>query len=187
MTRAEGEFAALGAGEAASRIDAGIALFDRLGWPLAGFVPPAWLMSDGTRAAIEARVHRFSYVSVRAGIYRLPEWRFVRTANLCYSPTSVARRAYSRLAIARDLERAHAGMLLRITLHPQDAREPSVMRHWERVIRQVAATRQLTTKRDWIAELRQPTARVPLQRRGEPCALESAPASSEPAAPPATS
>src|SRR4051794_30809843 len=97
-TRAEGEFAALTAEDAARRIRAGVTMFETLAWPLAGFVPPAWLMSAGTRDAIDACGHRFSYVSVRNGLYLLPEWRFVRTANLCYSPTSAVRRAYSRLA-----------------------------------------------------------------------------------------
>ena len=160
LTRREGEFAALGAEDATRRIRAGIAMFDILGWPLAGFVPPAWLMSAGTRDAIDACGHRFSYASVRKGLYLLPEWRFVRTANLCYSPTSAMRRAYSRLAIAMELRRADADMLLRITLHPQDAREPAVLRHWARVIAAAAATRRLTTKRDWMAAFRPPVARA---------------------------
>jgi uncharacterized protein len=186
LTRAEGEFAALTSDEAAPRIRAGIAMFESLGWPLAGFVPPAWLMSAGTRDALDACRHRFTYVSVRNGIYCLPEWRLVRTANLCYSPTSALRRAYSRMAIARELRRADATTLLRITLHPQDAREPAVLRHWERVIGEVAAVRRLTTKRDWVAALRPPAVREPSNQRGEQCESAYAP-SSEPSARPAIS
>jgi len=160
LTRSEGEFAALSEEDASRRISAGIAMFDSLGWPLAGFVPPAWLMSAGTRDAIDACGHRFSYASVKNGLYLLPEWRFIGTANLCYSATSAARRAYSRLAIAMEQRHADIDTLLRITLHPQDAREPAVLRHWARVIAAVAATRRLTTKRDWVAAFRPPVARA---------------------------
>lgn len=169
LTRAEGEFAALASEDAARRIAAGIAMFETLGWPLDGFVPPAWLMSAGTRDAIDACGHRFSYVSVRNGFYLLPEWRFVRTANLCYSPTSALRRAYSRLAIAMELHRADAATLLRITLHPQDAREPAVLRHWARVITKATATRRVTTKRDWVAAFRPPAMREASNLVGERC------------------
>ncbi len=178
LTRSEGEFAALSAEDATRRILAGIAMFDTLGWPLAGFVPPAWLMSAGTRDAIDACGHRFSYASDKKGLYLLPEWRFVRTANLCYSPTSAVRRAYSRLAIAVELGRADADTLLRITLHPQDAREPAVLRYWARVIGEAAATRRLTTKRDWVAAFRPPVAlpvsNPPGQRRESACAASPA-------------
>ena len=43
-TRSEGEFWALPEAEASRRIDAGIAWFQEHGWPLAGFVAPAWLL-----------------------------------------------------------------------------------------------------------------------------------------------
>ncbi len=151
LTRSEGEFAALPGAEAARRIAAGVALFAKLGWPLSGFVPPAWLMNVQTRRAIDSGAYPFRYVSVRGGLFRLPGWNFIRTANLCYSPTNAARRAYSRIAIARELFRARDGkMLLRVTLHPQDAREPVVMRHWERLIGELQSTRRFTTKRDFV-------------------------------------
>ena len=156
LTRSEGEFAALPRGEAARRIADGVALFAKLGWPLTGFVPPAWLMNPETRHAIEDAAHPVRYVSVRGGLFRLPEWHYVRTANLCYSPTSAARRTYSRMAIAHELGRAgdDATTLLRITLHPQDVRERDVLRHWERLIGEVQSTRRLTTKCDFIASTR---------------------------------
>jgi predicted deacetylase len=153
LTRSEGEFAALPRAEAARRIADGIALFAKVGWPLSGFVPPAWLMTRETRYAIEDAGHSFRYVSARGGLFRLPDWEYVPTANLCYSPTSAPRRAYSRIAIAHEVRRAHAdaSMLLRITLHPQDAREREVLSHWERLIGDMQTTYELTTKRDFIA------------------------------------
>jgi uncharacterized protein len=149
LTRAEGEFAAIDETEAADRIARGVAMFRTLGWPLHGFVPPAWLLSDGARRAIARCGHPFEYVSVRAGIYRLPQWTFEPTANLCYSPDRAWRRAASRVLIRREWKR-DAG-LLRISLHPQDAREPRVMDHWRALIQRALRERTAVTKREWAA------------------------------------
>ncbi|NNG23656.1 DUF2334 domain-containing protein [Massilia sp. ML15P13] len=48
----EGEFAALDAGEAARRIGLGLDWFAERGWPVRGFVPPAWLMGEGAWEAL---------------------------------------------------------------------------------------------------------------------------------------
>ena len=93
LTRSEGEFAALSTQAAAWRIAQGVEMFKALGWPLHGFVPPAWLSSAPARAALSRCGHPFNYVTARRGIHRLPDWRFERTANLCYSPSSAPRRA----------------------------------------------------------------------------------------------
>ena len=179
LTRSEGEFAVLAEAEAAARIARGIEMFDALGWPLHGFVPPAWLLGAGTRRALAAAGARLRYARVRRGLYRLPEWQFMRTVNLCYSPTSISRRAWSRAAIAVALRRPPDDALLRITLHPQDARHASVLRHWERLIGDVGATRRFTTKRDFVASLTPRPARQPLPAHG---ALHASDASA--AAPP---
>ena len=165
MTRGEGEFAALTASDAATRLARGIAVFDAHGWPLYGFVPPAWLASDGARAALAERVDRFEYVTGRSGIYHLPHWRGERTANLCYSPWNAPRRMYSRLAIRRELARATNTPLLRLSLHPQDARVPEVAAHWERLAVEAMASRTVVTKRDWVRRFREAARRSP---RGAP-------------------
>jgi predicted deacetylase len=154
LTRSEGEFAALDERAAAWRIARGVALFRTLGWPLAGFVPPAWLMSRGARIALSRCEHRFEYATVRSGVYHLPDWRFERTANLCYSPDSAVRRAVSACAIAGELRRARRLPLLRISLHPQDARVPAVMRHWQRLVVDALASREPVTKREWARRVR---------------------------------
>jgi len=48
----EGEFYSLDMASARQRLDHGMELFRRHGWPLHGFVAPAWLMSPGTRRAL---------------------------------------------------------------------------------------------------------------------------------------
>ena len=168
LTRREGEFAALSESEAASRISCGVALFETLGWPLHGFVPPAWLMSDGAREALKKTAHPFSYVTVKSGMYRLPGWRFERTANLWYSPTSMPRRALSACAIRFELARARHAALLRISLHPQDVRFPGVLRHWERLIGDALASRRPVTKHAWASH-----ATDPREPHGHPRSAES--------------
>ena len=166
MTRSEGEFAALPATAAAWRIAHGISMFRKLGWPLHGFVPSAWLISEAARAALAECGHPFGYMTVRRGVYRLPGWRFERTANLCYSPFSAPRRAFSACAIRHELRRARGTPLLRISLHPQDARVPGVMRHWERLIGDALVHRRPVTKREWVARFREPEQRLPLRPGG---------------------
>lgn len=155
LTRAEGEFAALDEHAAAFRLRRGIALFEQMGWPLAGFVPPAWLLSGGARAALARCAHRFDYVTVRGGMIHLPEWRFERTANLCYSPDTALRRTISAAMIRGELHRATTTPLLRLSLHPQDARVPSVLRHWRQLVVAALATRTPVTKRDWARRVRE--------------------------------
>jgi len=151
MTRAEGEFAALDEHDAAERLAAGIAMFDALGWPLHGFVPPAWLLSEGARKALAQRGDRLRYVSMRGGLHRLPDWRFEASANLCYSPDRPWRRAMSRALIRRELRRAARVPMLRLSIHPQDARQPMVMRHWRSLVEDALHERRSVTKREWAA------------------------------------
>lgn len=161
LTRSEGEFAALSTQAAAWRIAQGVEMFKALGWPLHGFVPPAWLLSAPARAALSRCDYPFSYVTSRRGIHRLPDWRFERTANLCYSPSSAPRRALSALAIRHELRHASDTPLLRISLHPQDARVPAVLRHWERLIGDTLPQRRLVTKHEWVASFRGPGESAP--------------------------
>lgn len=155
LTRSEGEFAALDANAAAWRIARGIETFDALGWPLHGFVPPAWLMSSGTRAALAQVAHRFDYVTIRSGVFHLPHWRFERTANLWYSPCTPLRRALSACVIRRELWRARTTPLLRLSLHPQDARVPGVLRRWRRLIEDALEQRVPVTKHGWVSRVRE--------------------------------
>ena len=156
LTRSEGEFAALPGAAAGWRLERGVALFRALDWPLYGFVPPAWLISESARTALAQCGYPFSYMTVRSGFYSLPDWRFERTANLCYSPTSAPRRLFSALAIRHELRRARDTPLLRISLHPQDARVPGVLRHWQRLVVDALAHRRPVTKHEWVASLREP-------------------------------
>ena len=153
LTRAEGEFAALDERGAGWRLSRGIEAFEALRWPLYGFVPPAWLLSASSRRAIDRCGYPFRYVSARRVIYRMPQWSPHRTANLCYSPDARWRRAMSRALIRFELAYGKRLPLLRISLHPQDARFPQVVEHWQALI--VAALRERVpmTKERWVSSL----------------------------------
>ncbi len=152
LTRREGEFAAIDADAARTRLAAGIELFRARGWPLRGFVPPAWLLNATTRAALDACGHPFEWVAIRRGLYRLPGWQLERTANYVYSPDRAWRRWLSRGVLAREMRAAQHRELLRISLHPADARVPAVMAHWCALIEGAVRTRRVVTKSGFIAE-----------------------------------
>ncbi|MEO8848606.1 MAG: polysaccharide deacetylase family protein [Casimicrobiaceae bacterium] len=146
LTRREGEFAAIDEMTALQRLRRGVELFAALRWPLFGFIPPAWLLNAGTRDALSRCGHRFEYVPVRGGIYRLPQWQLERTANLCYSPDRGWRRAMSRAQIGWQLSRYGERRVLRLSLHPLDARFPGVVEHWRTLITTALHTRTAVTK-----------------------------------------
>jgi len=57
----------------------------------------------------------------------------------------------SRALIRRELQRAAQLPMLRLSIHPQDAREPAVMRHWRTLVDEALAHRRPVTKREWAA------------------------------------
>ncbi len=118
-TLSEGEFAALDAAEATRRIEAGRAELARAGWPVRGFVPPAWLASAGTRAALAQA--DFDYVALRDGFHTLPGWTFLATTTLSYAAFTRVRRALSRPVLDAILRGAAVDRPLRLALHPVDA------------------------------------------------------------------
>lgn len=65
LTAGEGEFSALSMHAAKTRIERGLELFERLRWSADGFVPPAWLASPGTRAALKEFPLRYTSTHMR--------------------------------------------------------------------------------------------------------------------------
>ena len=70
-TRGEGEFWSLSRREALARIDVGIEWFTKNGWPLSGFVAPAWLLGPGARKALVERP--FEYTSTLRELVHLAD------------------------------------------------------------------------------------------------------------------
>lgn len=148
-TASEGEFAALEENAAEALLGRGLAIFDALGWPVAGFVAPAWLMSDGTRAALTRS--GLQYTSTRTALYRLPDWRQTGHPSLVWSVRSAWRRAASRVVNDIQHRRLRHAPLLRLGLHPADAPHPAAVAYWQRTLQQALVDRRPMTKSAWLA------------------------------------
>ena len=148
-TTGEGEFAALDEAGARQRIALGLAWFAERGWPVRGFVPPAWLLSEGAWRALRAAP--FDYTTTFSRFHWLKAGRAVWSPSLVYT----ARNATGRLVSPRMAD-ALASLLataplVRLGLHPADARHPALMRHAQRLVERLLADRQALTKAGFAA------------------------------------
>lgn len=150
----EGEFYGLPQHEAMQRLEAGLDAFAHQGWPVAGFVAPAWLMSEGTRQALRRLPLR--YTSTPRHLYRLPDFTAIDAPGLVWSARSAWRRGLSRVVCDWQNRRWREAPTLRLGLHPVDMRHPSARDYWLRTLtRLLEQGREPLTKSAWLA--RQPS------------------------------
>ncbi|WP_405122995.1 DUF2334 domain-containing protein [Pseudomonas sp. M20] len=149
----EGEFYRLSRETALARLRDGIDVFQRHGWPLHGFVAPAWLMSDGTRQAL--RELPFSYTSDPQHLYRLPDFSAIDAPGLVWSARSAWRRGLSKLVCEQREQRWCQAPVIRLGLHPVDMRHRFSRDYWLKTLeRLLAEGRVPMTKIDWLAQQR---------------------------------
>ncbi|WP_040786657.1 DUF2334 domain-containing protein [Massilia niastensis] len=150
----EGEFAALPAEEAARRIRLGLAWFAERGWPVSGFIAPAWLLGEGAWEAL--RGFRFEYTTTYTRFHLLAG------GVACLSPFSpalvyAARNRSGRLLSPPTASLLAAGLarapLVRLGLHPPDLRHPHLVRHAQHLVRQLLGTRAPLTKAGFAQRL----------------------------------
>jgi len=149
LTDSEGEMAAIGVEEARERIERGIGALIAESLHPAGFVPPAWLLGAGSREAL--RRSSLRYTSTRDHLYPLPSFRPVRAPSLVYSTRSAWRRIVSAGWNERRRRGLRAEPLVRIALHPADARYPGVLGHWRRLMRSLLLERSPVLESRWLA------------------------------------
>lgn len=131
-TTGEGEFAALDAGQARRRIALGLEWFGQRGWRPAGFVPPAWLLSEGAWQALGD--FPFAYTTTWRRFHLLPRGAALHAPALVYAARNRGGRLLSpplASALALGLRRAP---LVRLALHPRDALHPALVRHAQQLI-----------------------------------------------------
>jgi len=147
-TRGEGEFWALSEREATRRIEAGVAWFRAQGWPLAGFVAPAWLLGPGAWQALATQ--RLEYTATLRELVHLPGRSSVRSQSVVYSTSRAWRRQGSLLwnAVVARLERGNR--VLRLELHPRDADFVDVRRSWQKVLARALHDRRAVTVADFM-------------------------------------
>ncbi len=127
MTAGEGEFSALSEAEAAARIaDGRKVVEDAIGRPVAGFVAPAWLYSDGAKAAVAAAGFALAEDHMKV-------WAPVTGKTLSRGPviTWASRspgRIRSSLMVARIARTAPWALpTARIAVHPGDTTVPALL------------------------------------------------------------
>ncbi|WP_298011018.1 polysaccharide deacetylase family protein [uncultured Aquabacterium sp.] len=151
-TAGEGEFSALSQDEALRRLHAGARWFARRGWPLHGFVAPAWLMSRGTWQALDQLP--LSYTATLRAVYSLPQAQRITSACLAFSTRTAWRRAVSLPRNAWVAARWHAQPLVRFELHPHDADHRLIRQCWSGRLRALLAEREARTVHAAVAALR---------------------------------
>jgi predicted deacetylase len=144
LTANEGEFAALTRAEATSRIERGLELLQGLGWPVRGFVAPAWLMSAGTRSALQAS--GLDYATTHTALLDLRGELRIQAPCLTASPHSPWRRAASRFWLERYAMLTKSTPLVRLGLHPADAHHAGLVAQWKDLIARLGTTRDALTK-----------------------------------------
>ena len=130
--------------EATIRIDAGLHMFARLQWNVAGFVAPAWLLGGGARAALAKTELR--YTSTHAHLETIADGRRIAAPAISASARSAWRRWSSRqwLGIARFALRD--APLVRVALHPLDVGDARILDAWRVLLTALLAERVALTK-----------------------------------------
>ncbi len=144
----EGEFQTADSLTAGSRLANGLGLFDRLGWPVTGFVAPAWLMSPATRRAL---IHSgLRYTSDRRNLYRLPDFQPVAAPGLVWSARAAWRRALSQGWNRWQRRRLREAPVLRLGLHPVDLEHRAARHFWLESVEALLQQRLPLTKGQWL-------------------------------------
>lgn len=167
-TRREGEFSALTEAEARRRLDLGLAWFAERGWTPSGFVPPAWLLGEGAWRAL--RDAPFAYTTTFSHFHCLggtgganggtsgtaseaADARAVLSPSMVYAARNRGGRLLSpRVADATAAMLAQSP-LVRLSLHPPDARYPELVRHIQHVLERLLARREAVTKAECARRL----------------------------------
>jgi len=149
-TDREGEFARLDSNVARARLLRGLAVLRSAGWQPSGFVAPAWLMSPGTRDALEGLP--LQYYATRDSVCLLAGERHVTAPSLVMSTRALWRRVlcapWNHVLLGRHLD----APVLRAALHPSDLRYRGIEALWSRLLRQVSS-RKVVTEGDLAAAL----------------------------------
>ncbi|MDC8758363.1 polysaccharide deacetylase family protein [Janthinobacterium fluminis] len=153
-TEGEGEFAALDMEQARRRLERGLAWFGRRNWPVRGFVAPAWLLSKGAWAAVRALP--FEYTTTLRYFHCLAPDDSVFAPSLVYAARNGVGRRLSPCCARPLAWLQQSAPLIRLGLHPRDARHPALLRHAQRLIGDLLASRRALTKADFARSRRAP-------------------------------
>lgn len=143
-TQREGEFAGIGADQARRRIALGLRWFEERGWPVSGFVAPAWLLGPAAWAVLQTQP--FRYTTSYSHFYLLHPLRAQLAPALVYAARNSVGRTLSRPLVSGMAALSRAAPLVRLALHPRDARHPALVRHAQHLIERLLVTHTAMTK-----------------------------------------
>lgn len=155
LTAREGEFAALPAAAARRRLHGGRQWFEHQGWPVRGFVAPAWLLGRGAWHAVSNSP--FAYTTTASHFHLLHPWQGIPAPAIAWSTRSRLRHTLSLLWNGLRPVPTDAP-LVRLALHPDDALHPAVVRQAQHLLEVLLRERKAMTKIAFAAAMR-PTPR----------------------------
>ncbi|HET9929325.1 MAG TPA: DUF2334 domain-containing protein [Polyangiaceae bacterium] len=127
----EAEFGELSIAEAAERLDRGLSMFSRLGLPVHGFVPPAWILPRRLMPALAAR--KIRYTESHFGVHDPVSGRS-RTSAVMNFATRTHARLLTSVSYVRAARALRGTLPLRIAIHPPDLRSPLALRETIRLL-----------------------------------------------------
>lgn len=150
-TQREGEFANIDQADARRRIELGLRWFGQRGWPVHGFVAPAWLLGKGAWSAVAE--FPFTYTTTYAHFHALQPARKLFAPALVYAARNRAGRVLSPPVAGLIARASSEAPLVRIALHPRDAYHPALVQHAQRLIERLLVTREAVTKAGFASAL----------------------------------
>lgn len=145
-TASSAEFYVAPPGEAARRLDQGLALFATLGLEPVGFIPPAWIHASGLADQLRRRK-----LAITEGFWRITNLISGRSRFAPALSWSTARpwrsRATARMAALRGVLESGRG-LVRVAIHPPDIEVGVVALELRRTVESLAASRRVVTYGD---------------------------------------
>lgn len=149
-TNGEGEFYRLPGVAARVRIQKGLSVLAACGLKPAGFIAPAWLLSEESRAVLNE--FEFDFTTTLGGVIDIRSGVFQRAPTVAFSSRSVLRATLSRFVVPFLANRWEGQELVRLVLHPLDACRPAIMELIEKLCRRMLACRRPVTIGEYLFE-----------------------------------
>ncbi len=147
-TASEGEFDSISESVAQTRLADGLGRLAAIGCPAQGFIAPAWLLGTHARRALLAT--GLPYTCSQEWLERLRDGRRLHAPSLVCSTRAGWRRWLSRRVVQWRLISLAKTPLVRVALHPADARYDSIVTLWQQTLQQLAAHRAPALESQWI-------------------------------------
>jgi predicted deacetylase len=154
-TADEGEFYDLDGATTTKLVTKARGEFSQLGVNPAGFIAPAWLLSDEAEAAL--RDLQCEYTTRLGSVLDLRTGRAFASQSLVWSVRSAWRRQMSLAWNALLFNRLRQNPILRISIHPVDLRHAKVWQQIRKLISRALAERQSLTYLAWLTRQRSPS------------------------------